>query len=99
MTDQRKCWVCENFCYTLLFWTESKGWGEEHFFDGLQEENLAQQLEDIHPALKKRNALKFPHIFSSYSNWKPFKLKTVQEVCFDLDKNKPDFLEDLKSRN
>lgn len=42
--DHENCWHCENRIYTLIFWSEKFGWGDDTI-DPVLEENLLNQIE------------------------------------------------------
>lgn len=42
--DHENCWHCENKIYTLVFWSEKFGWGDDNI-DPVLEENLLNQIE------------------------------------------------------
>jgi len=95
LSDDHKCWVCDQHIYTLIFLTESFVRKELGNFPKSQFENMLSQIKKFNPLLDSQ---KKPLIFSTQSNWIGTEVLTLQDYCYAVEPEKPPIFEDLKSK-
>jgi hypothetical protein len=100
LEPNEKCWVCENYIYTVFFWSTSTGWATQDLDNGMEEEEIVQQVDDIHRRDNSNgtmNTFEVPHVCSIYSNWKPTPMLPLKNFCDAIDRKKPNFFNEMQA--
>ena len=79
-----------------IFWTPAFGLRDDSI-DPVLEENLVHQIEEVNDNFEDE-PITGPTFFTSSTKWRPRPLRTLEEFFFAIDKQKPDFLEQLKNK-
>ena len=74
--------------YTLVFWNRNFGWYDATI-DPVLEENLICQIEE-HNNNYEENPIVEPVFFCDSTEWRPSRLRKIQDFFYDIDTDRPD---------
>ena len=93
--NKDQCWVCNKWCYTVIYWSPSvqvqiyKTYGP----DGQAMIPNQQQIQQVRKLVRtKPSQLQSgaPLIAGSFSNWEAREMIPILDYCEAIDANKPD---------